>query len=568
MRSLFSTLMGLCLVISAHAQDQPAFEKKPFKDPDGNLYWPLALPVYLQLSTSPNSGDGMVLADAKEAAHAMKWDGHGKHYIKHDDSKNSKGGESTVSFPVNVDGIAPVSALELTGSTRYATDKVYFGKSLSIFVKGKDEMSGLEGVYLSINQAAFTVVASPLALTDEKEYQVRYFAVDKVGNAESPKWATFTVDLTPPATSHEVSGSHLNGQVLSPRAFITLAGRDEASGIKKTEYYIDGQKPLLYSTKISLAGLADGEHTLNYYSLDHVGNAESPKQFTFYLDSKGPEVKSSFDANFAVSEGRSYASKGTLVALEATDNKSGVKQLFYTVNGAAEQVYTAPFSLPAKQGAYSIRYRAIDQLGNVGATFTNTQISAIYIDDTPPVVTHTVSVPKVFTRDTLFVTDKALFTIKSFDAESGGAIVDYKIDNDEVVTYEKPFTVPTEGKHSFSYSGTDLVNNSAEKTSFFVVDNSAPEIFTHTSLEKIGTQKLVAKEGEIPIYASGTSLYMAATDKSVGTKAIYYSLNKQPEVLYTQPVKLVVKGVHALKIKAVDYLGNVRTLDTLEFAVQ
>lgn len=568
MRLLFSTLAGLCLVISAFSQDQPAFEKKPFKDPEGNLFWPLSLPVYLQLSTSPNSTDGVMLAEAKETSHPMKWDGHGKHYIKHDDSKSSKSSESTVSFPVNVDGIAPVAALELLGAPRHAGDKIYFGKSLTLFVKGKDEMSGLDGVYLSINQAPFTRLSSPIQLTDEKEYQVQYFAVDKVGNAGQSKSASFTVDLTPPVSSHEVSGSHLDGQILSPRAFISLIGRDEASGIKKTEYFFDGQKPVLYGTKISLAGLGDGEHTLTYYSLDHVGNIESPKKFTFYLDAEGPQVMSSFDANFAVSEGRSYVNKGTLVSLEATDNKSGVKQLFYSINGSAEQLYTAPFALPVKQGAYSIRYRAVDQLGNHGVTFTNSQISTIYIDDKPPVVTHSVSTPKIFTRDTLFVTDKTLFTLKSFDAESGGAIVDYKLDNASEVTYESPFSIPAEGKHSISYSGTDLVNNSAVKTAFLVVDNSAPEIFMHTSLEKIGTQKLVAKEQDIPIYASGTSFYMAATDNSVGTKAIYYSLNQHAEVLYTQPVKLVTKGVHALKIRAVDYLGNVRTLETIEFVVQ
>jgi len=569
MRLLLSVL-ALCFVVSAFSQDQPTFEKKPFKDPEGNLFWPLSLPVYLQLSTSPgNSADAVTLTEGKETSHAMKWDGHGRHYIKHDDSKNSKGGESTVSFPVNVDGIAPVSALELPAGTRYAAAKVYFGKGVTISVKGKDEMSGVAGVYLSINQEAYAEVSSPVSLNDEKEYTVKYFAVDRVGNVEQPKWATFAVDLTAPVSSHEVSGTHLDGQTLSPRAFISISGRDDVSGIKKTEFYFDGQKPVLYTTKIPTAGLADGEHTLTYYSVDNVGNMESPKQFSFYLDSKGPEVKSSFDANFAVSaEGRSYASKSTLVSLEATDNKSGVKQLFYSINGAPEQIYTAPFALPAKQGANSIRYRAVDQLGNVGAMFTNKQIATIYIDDTPPVVSHSVGLPKVYTRDTLFVTDKALFTIKSFDAESGGAIVDYKLDNEEEVTYEKPFGVLAEGKHAISYSGTDLVNNSAVKTAVFVVDNSAPEIFVHTSLQKIGTQKPATKEHEIPVYASGTSFYMAATDKCVGTKGIYYSLNQQAEVLYTQPVKFVTKGIHVLKIKAIDYLGNVRVLDTMEFAVQ
>lgn len=567
MRLLFSAL-ALCIITSAFAQDQPAFEKKPFKDSEGNLFWPLDLPVYLQLSTSPNSTDAIALTEGKEIAHAMKWDGHGKHYIKHDDSKNIKGGESTIAFPVNVDGIAPVSTLELLGAPRHAAAKVYFGKDLSLFVKAKDEMSGLENVYVSINQDTYTKLSAPVTLNEEKEYQVQYFAIDKVGNAEQPKSASFIIDLTPPTSNHEITGSHLEGKILSPRAFISISGRDEASGIKKTEYYFDDQKPALYNTKISLNGLADGEHTLTYYSLDNVGNVESPQKYTFYLDSKGPEVTSSFDANFMVSQGKSYASTSTLVSLEATDNKSGVKQLFYSINGAPEQVYTVPFALPAKQGTYSIRYKAVDQVGNISTSSTNTQISTIYIDDTPPVVSHSVGIPKVFTRDTLFVTSKALFTLKSYDAESGTAIIDYKLDNGEEITYESPFEVLTEGKHSISYIGTDLVNNSAAKTVVFVVDNSAPEIFMHTSLEKIGTQKLVDKEQEIPIYASGTSFYLAATDKSVGTKAIYYSLDKQPEALYTQPLKLVTKGIHTLKIRAVDYLGNTQTLEAIEFAVQ
>ncbi|MBT1688671.1 OmpL47-type beta-barrel domain-containing protein [Dawidia soli] len=565
MRLIFSTL-ALCLVVTAFSQDQPAFEKKPYKDAAGNLYWPLSLPVYLQLSPSPGSADAFTLTEGKESAHAMKWDGHGKHLIKHDDSHHTK--ESTVAFAVNADGMAPVSVLDLPGATRHAGAKIFFGKGLTISVKAKDEMSGLAGAHLSINQAPYTQLSAPIALSDEKEYTVRYFAVDNVGNVEQPKWATFTVDLTAPTSTHEVSGGHLDSQILSPRAWIALATRDEASGVKRTEYYFDTGKPVLYTTRISPAGLADGEHTLTYYSSDNVGNLESPRTFTFYLDSKGPEVKSSFDADFAVSEGRSYASTSTLIALEATDNKSGVKQLFYSINGAPEKVYTAPFALPAKQGTYSIKYRAIDQVGNVGATVTDKQVSTIYIDDTPPVVSHSVSLPKVFTRDTLFVTGKTIFTIKSFDAESGGAIVDYKLDNGIETTYEAPFVVPVEGKHSISYSGTDLVNNSAVKTAFFVVDNTAPEIFVHTSLEKIGSQKLVAREQEIPIYASGTSFYMAATDKAVGTKAIYFSLNQQPDMLYTQPVKFITKGVHSLKIKAVDFLGNVKTLDTIEFAIQ
>lgn len=561
--------LACCACVSAFSQDLPVFEKKPYKDASGTLYWPLSLPVYFQLTPTPNASadNSITLSEPDKPVEPMYWDGHGKHHIKHDDSH--PGGASSVLFTVYADGIAPVATVDLSDATRYAhANELYFGKGLSLSVQAKDEMSGLEGTYVSVNQAAYARHTAPVALPDEKAYQVQYFAVDKVGNAGEPKTATFVVDLTAPTSTYALVGNHLADSVLSPKSFIALEATDAAAGVKRIEYYFDDKAPARYTTKISLASLADGEHTLTYYAQDQVGNQEAPQHYTFYLDSQGPEVTSSFDVDFAVSEGRYYASTGTLVTLVATDNKAGVKQLFYSINGGKEQTYTEPFALPAKQGRYNIRYRAIDQLDNIGATFTNNQISALFIDDTPPVVSHSVSTPKIVTRDTLFVTDKTLFTLKGYDAESGSAIVDYNLDEGKAITFEEPFSVPAEGKHDISYSGTDLVNNSAVKTLIFVVDNSAPEIFMHTSLDQIGTQKLIEKDGEIPIYAAGTSFYMAATDQAVGTKAIYYKLNQLPEVLYTRPVKITTKGAHVLTIRAVDYLGNEQTMEPVEFAVQ
>ena len=75
------------------AQDQPTFEKKTVKDENGNVYWPLSLPVYVQLSSLPDAKDAVMLSNVKEGhmknfAHPMKWDGHGTHYIRHVDNEN------------------------------------------------------------------------------------------------------------------------------------------------------------------------------------------------------------------------------------------------------------------------------------------------------------------------------------------------------------------------------------------------------------------------------------------------------------------------------------------------
>jgi hypothetical protein len=136
------------------------------------------------------------------------------------------------------------------------------------------------------------------------------------------------------------------------------------------------------------------------------------------------------------------------------------------------------------------------------------------------------------------------------------------VDNGGSATYAQAIQIPSDGKHKVVYTGFDKVNNSISKDFLVVVDNVAPKVFYHFSLEKIGN-----KAG-VPLYANGTSLYLAATDNVVGTKAIYYSINDQPESVFVQPIKLTVKGTRKIKISAVDYLGNRSQVETLEFVVQ
>ena len=112
------------------------------------------------------------------------------------------------------------------------------------------------------------------------------------------------------------------------------------------------------------------------------------------------------------------------------------------------------------------------------------------------------------------------------------------------------------------------MGNTNSKEIFCFVDNTGPEIFNHMSLQKIGQQKLIEKNIEIPIYASGTNLYLAATDKYVGTKTIYYSLNGSLYKTYGSAIPLNRSGLYKLNIKATDKLGNISKSDVIEFVVQ
>src|SRR5579859_2236823 len=179
MRWLISPLLALLVVAQLFSQEQPAFEKKTVKDPNGNVYWPLSLPVYVQLSSLPDAKDAVMLTNVKEDhmkdfAHPMKWDGHGIHFIRHIDNENTKLRDNEISFPVYVDGISPVTSLTLLDAPKFSSEKLFFGKGLSGALQSTDEMSGVSGTYQSINGVPYEISAAPAKFLEEKEYSIKY----------------------------------------------------------------------------------------------------------------------------------------------------------------------------------------------------------------------------------------------------------------------------------------------------------------------------------------------------------------------------------------------------------
>ncbi|RLE39873.1 hypothetical protein DRZ77_03430 [Candidatus Woesearchaeota archaeon] len=75
-----------------------------------------------------------------------------------------------------------------------------------------------------------------------------------------------------------------NGWYVSP-VEVTLVAKDDKK-VAETYYSIDGGNWTLYTSPFSVS--ADGLHTITYYSIDHVGNAEDIKSCTFKIDKTAP----------------------------------------------------------------------------------------------------------------------------------------------------------------------------------------------------------------------------------------------------------------------------------------
>ncbi len=581
----FLVLAMSCLYTFAFSQEEPqkpTFEKKVYQN-DGNIYVQKQLPIYLKFSTEPN-GQNIDLHSKTTADYAdpMYLDTEGINYIRSKwavdkSTKKTIYPQREVLYEIYADGLAPVTSSKFSGAPRYSSGgTIYYGVGLKVDLTSKDGVSGVSQIHNSINGASYVTYNSTLVFSGEKAYTLHYFASDNVGNAAKTSKRTFTVDITPPNTTHEISGISHQGNIIAPSTKFVLTSNDGSSGEGPTYYTFEGNELMVPpGYKISVSTLPDGHHKFTYYSVDKVKNVETKKHFEFYLDKIPPVNTVTIEGDQHRANGRMYVSERTKVKITSTDNKAGVESISYRLDGGSTQTYSSPFSVPAKGGVRSLTFYATDNVKNRNATKSVASAigeSSVYMDNRNPTTGISYGNPQFFDRDTLFINSKTKVYLKSRDYESGVKTVSYSV-NGSSSTYTAPFNIMKDGFQTILFHTTDNVNNvEQEKTSHAFVDNTPPEIYYNFSIEPIGTKQ---KDGKtLKIYPNYTRLYLGATDKHCGNHTIKYSMNGEPFYDYSSPYTLDVSEVrrfrknqyHKVEVKAADKLGN-ESLEVIEFFV-
>ncbi|MBL6962397.1 MAG: hypothetical protein ISR55_01110 [Bacteroidetes bacterium] len=565
MKTKMLIIMGsfLFLSIGVLAQQQLEHKKRTYISADGTIYWNRALPVYLWASTSNDVNAENIMLKSKKMpqyVNPMYWDQEGVHYIRHDwavnkTTKKKVYPEIEVIYEVYADGLAPASSSKFATVPKYVKGGViYYGKGLTVDLSSRDAVSGVENTYYSINAAAYTTYSSTLAMNEEKAYTLKYYASDNTGNAEEPKTKSYTVDLTAPSSSHSVSMPKL-GDIVSPKAKITLSFTDNLSGVRNTMYFFDNATAKMYYNPISLWSLTDGNHTLNYFSTDNVLNIEEKKTYSFYLDKIAPVVSQEIVGDLSTTNCK-YISSRTTIKLTATDNKAGVENIFYSIDGSGQSTYSSPFKIPTKDGKHTIAYWGVDKVTNLASK----KYLTVCMDNTKPATYISYGKPQFFTRDTLFINKNTPVTLTARDYGSGILKTEYSVNDAGIKTYTSPYKIPEEGYKTIKFYSTDKVNNVEDaKTSNCFVDNTPPVIYVNFSIEPID------KKSGLNVYPNYTRLYVGATDKHVGTNQILYGVNNAPLKDYSSPYTLDMSEIphfskknakYTVKVQAKDKLGN------------
>lgn len=543
---LFITLLLSSAMSWAQRAEQPAHPKKIYVDSTGRYYQQASLPVYLMIM---NSEDGKATPLKPVSRKEVLLEGHGVHTFKHENFM-TKGFDE---FEIYADGIAPVTAVQFSNAPAFASaTRQFYGPGLSVSLSAKDEMSGLEQVFHSINGKPFENYAKA-SFSSEGTYEYRFYATDRTGNAEAVKTKVFTVDVTPPVSYHNFIGIS-SQNVISTNSSIYLTVSDTLSGIAKTFYKFDKENFRVYpGGNIPFQYLVDGDHVLTYYSIDNVTNKESEKSMKFYLDKTAPIMSADvLGDKFIVGE-RVYFSGRTKLKLTAVDNKSGIKDLMYSVNDQEYVKYADPFYLPNRSGIHSVKFYAVDQTNNKINDDFQHSVGVIYVDLTGPSINHAFGGTTFVKADTVFVSPKTTILLSGSDAEAGLKKITYNFDesNDELPYSGKPVAISLLGLHKLNYYAYDNVNNKNSKSTIFIVDNKGPEITYQFAVSP--------KDGKYPSY---TSVYLAAMDAEVGTSQISYKINGGKEQLYIAPIKGFVKNKeYTIQVTATDLLGNATSME-------
>ena len=575
-------LLGLCLVTNSWAQkpqtsgpaEPPAHFKKIYRSPEGDLYLHPKQPLYFQIAATPE-GPAFPMRTKAEAALGKSGpfvftDGAGQHTLVHPveeghfwkKSSLKKLGDENI-FLFHLDGEAPKSQTKITGA-RQASGKrmTYFGGPIKLAVVSTDHgpspktnQSGVEDTWVSIDGAAFDKYQGPLSFGEEKTYDLRFYAVDRVGNVEKMNHFVFRLDLTKPESTMTQHGPR-SGSYLGPKSSVSIKADDQTSGIGGIGYKLSGpstKSGQLGARPLTMEDFKSGKYKLAWAAKDRVGNKEPEKTYEFDLDRTPPRLKLEAEGGSFQAGKLKYVSRRSKLVLVAEDQEAGVAWTRYQMGGKT-QVYQAPVPVPERSGAFQIKAWAADNSGNQG----NPRVFDLALDAHPPATKFGFDGPFYQGPKGRFVSPKSKLKLTAVDNDSGVKEVLYGYDDAPPAAYKDRTEMPQHGEHHLNYYAIDQVDNQEQNNKVrFFVDGKEPQIAAQFSVGAMGED----------LYPRGSMLFVSATDEASGLERIYIALGTEKETLYDGPVRFDQPGAYQVKLVALDRVGN-RSSKTLKFTIR
>jgi hypothetical protein len=456
---------------------------------------------------------------------------------------------------------------------------VYVNKKLPVYVRIATSLDPTAPSYV-LPSAESSKFANPMYFDTEGRNTLRSpSAVDTISKTlVLPKHDIIFdifVDGLPPSTAIKFNSSgnkflKNNINYFGKGLQFDFVSSDATSGAEATYFSIN---KTAYQEAVKSQKTIDEQkqYTISYYSVDRVGNSETPKTTEFCVDLSAPET--SFEIKGA-SKGNVLSSKAS-IGFSSKDTFSGVKHIYYSINDGPEKIYSAPIPLSMfKDGKTKIRYYAIDNVGNKEESkVLNTSTDAVnentnngagsfsfYVDNEPPVMSFEI-VGDQYKGKYLYISERSRFRVNAKDEKSGVDKIIYSINNNLLKEhYTEPFAITNPGLNNVIFAASDYVGNIAlAKAQQVYLDKSIPS----SNLSFRGKQ---FADRDTTFITSQTQLVLSTSESGSGIQSIEYTLNGE-KMNYSAPFSIVKDGYQTLEYQTKDNVNNTEEIKKSSFFV-
>jgi predicted outer membrane repeat protein len=505
-----------------------------------------------------------------------------------------------------LDNTPPVTTAVSSGQAYADQHAGWNNTDVTITLSATDPDDTVARTEYSINGGSWTTYTAPFTLSQEGTYTVSYRSVDSVGNIERAHSLTVKIDKAPPVTVATATGTV--GASQATGASIVVNGGFETGNF--SGWTLSGDwNPWTYLIPTNAWSLSDGGHyeaqlgttwnlaflsqtlatvpgqqyTFHYWMRDAVSGdefqtywdgqqiadltnipAQPWTEYSFTVTATGAttELKLGYQNNHAFFHldnisvtpvSPTVYTTGVQVSLAATDNLSGVKATYYTVDGGAQQTYSGAFLVTA-DGAHTVTYWSTDNAGNVEQAHSLT----FKIDNTAPVTTAVSSGQAYADQHAGWNNTDVTISLSATDPDDSVARTEYSINGASWTTYTAPFTLSQEGTYTVAYRSVDSAGNVEAAHSLTVNIDKTPPVTTGVSSGQAYADQHAGWNN------TDVTITLSATDTGgSGVAATYYTVDHGPAQTYAGAFSLASDGIHTVTYWSADNAGNVEQMRSL-----
>ncbi|MBN2599074.1 MAG: hypothetical protein JXA75_00935, partial [Candidatus Thermoplasmatota archaeon] len=146
------------------------------------------------------------------------------------------------------------------------------------------------------------------------------YAVGENGVILHTSTGGYPEDVEPPVTTCSLNGT-ISGEIFISDVTVTFTAIDAGSGVNYTMYQLDDGAWSLYANPVVVSD--DGEHTLDFYSVDIAGNKEPENHCNFTIQHPGPSITIRVKGGIGISLTITNTGSTTLTNLDWTIRLDG-----------------------------------------------------------------------------------------------------------------------------------------------------------------------------------------------------------------------------------------------------